>query len=365
MHIFSHRTQKGMSLIELLVGVVIGMIGIVVIFQVLALSESRKRTTGAGSDAQISGAIALFAMERDVQQAGFGFSTSPNLGCTVNAFETVRGNFTFPLIPVQIVQGAAGAPDSIVALQGNSPAFVNTQAFTLSTLTSKTTQARGGLRPGDRIIATGTVGVGTACAMLEITGDANPNGITIDHQPSSFSYTNAAGNTVLSRHNSVAPPAFTSGFVYNLGPAPRRSIWSISGNMLAVSEDISGGAATAIAESIIDMQAEYGTDTNNDGRIANNEWSTVDPADWTKVRAIRVAILSRSGQYEKDQITTVAPSWLGNTMPTGAANSSFVMKNVDGTADSNPAGANNWRNYRYRVHETIIPLRNVIWGTAL
>jgi type IV pilus assembly protein PilW len=47
------------------------------------------------------------------------------------------------------------------------------------------------------------------------------------------------------------------------------------------------------------------------------------------------------------------------------------MRNADGTADNGaacvpgavPASAqpNNWRHYRYRVFETVIPLRNHIW----
>jgi len=42
----------------------------------------------------------------------------------------------------------------------------------------------------------------------------------------------------------------------------------------------------------------------------------------------------------------------------------FVMTNVDGTPDTNlPADPNNWRYYRYRVYERVIPLRNLLWGT--
>ena len=40
------------------------------------------------------------------------------------------------------------------------------------------------------------------------------------------------------------------------------------------------------------------------------------------------------------------------------------MSNVDGTADTDPDNDNNWRNYRYRVYQTVIPLRNMIWGTT-
>ena len=67
--------ERGMSLIEILVGIVIGMLGILVIFSVLAVAEGRKRTTTAGTDAQMAGAVALFSLERDVKQAGYGFGT--------------------------------------------------------------------------------------------------------------------------------------------------------------------------------------------------------------------------------------------------------------------------------------------------
>ncbi len=45
------------------------------------------------------------------------------------------------------------------------------------------------------------------------------------------------------------------------------------------------------------------------------------------------------------------------------------MTNLDGTADSfagapNNPDPNNWRFYRYRVYEKVIPLRNMIWGTS-
>jgi len=40
------------------------------------------------------------------------------------------------------------------------------------------------------------------------------------------------------------------------------------------------------------------------------------------------------------------------------------MTNVDGSADSNPGDANDWRHYRYRVYQAVVPLRNVIWANA-
>jgi hypothetical protein len=48
-----------------------------------------------------------------------------------------------------------------------------------------------------------------------------------------------------------------------------------------------------------------------------------------------------------------------------SVNRKFLMTNVDGSADSysdTDANPNNWRYYRYRVYERVIPLRNMLWG---
>lgn len=64
--------DKGFSLIELLVGLVIGALVSLVIMNVFSVFEGEKRTTMGGADAQTSGNIALYNISRDIQQAGFG-----------------------------------------------------------------------------------------------------------------------------------------------------------------------------------------------------------------------------------------------------------------------------------------------------
>ena len=86
------------------------------------------------------------------------------------------------------------------------------------------------------------------------------------------------------------------------------------------------------------------------------------------MRALRVALLARSSQWDRTFCGT-NPQWTsGNS---GAlVRTNFVMTNVDGSADTfggcaeTPPSPNNWRRYRYSVYETVIPLRNMIWGTA-
>ena len=67
------RRAPGLSLVEILVGVAIGLIGIVAIFQAVAVWSKHTQSISSGGDAQIAGTLALFNIERDLKQAGHGF----------------------------------------------------------------------------------------------------------------------------------------------------------------------------------------------------------------------------------------------------------------------------------------------------
>ena len=376
--------QAGMSLVEIMVGVLIAMIGIVVIFQMLALSEERKRSASSGSDVQISGVIGLNSLERDVREAGYGFSSAgydtavtPVMGCTVNAYDTGRPTpaYSFRLTPVLITQGAGAASDTITVLRGNGNVCPAALIFTESSDTTKKTRGRAGLIPRDYLLI-GRVSPDLQCMLVELTGVANADGLTIDHGQGSYSYPiyNTDGTTTtqtrIARYNNPTPlTSFSNGFIFNLGNGARRNIWTVVNGKLQVTNDLlyqdTNGDGTndpvEIADNVITLQAEYGIDANNDGRIADSEWTTTDPATnaaWANVFAVRLGILVRAGQFERTQVTTTVPSWTGGQ---------FVITNLDGTASSSSPTdpADNWRNYRYRVYETVIPLRNLLWGSRI
>ena len=123
-----------------------------------------------------------------------------------------------------------------------------------------------------------------------------------------------------------------------------------------------------IADGIVNLQAQYGIDADNDCQISNVEWTNAPPvlpvADWGQLLAVRIAVLVRGRQFERSgdpsgtgaaPVTLNPPVWAGGP---------FTMTNVDGTPDTGPGppNPNNWRYYRYRVYERVIPLRNMIWG---
>ena len=376
----SRRRSHGLSLVEILVGVAIGLIGIVAIFQAIAVWSKHTATTSAGGDAQVAGTLALFNIERDLKQAGHGFGRAVTqvMGCTVAATDTTPARaFNFGLRPVQIAASAGGAPDQISVLYGDSSFYVEEGGFTDATASTKKLRRRGGFKPGDLAVVAVNPGASAAtanCQLVQITDDSDPDGYTVAHTTTPFtSFYAASSPAVTSRFNSGVAPGAAGGTMYNLGPQPRLDVWSIQNNRVLVRTDvIHATPAAQIAEGVINLKAEYGVDNNADGTISAAEWQTAAPADWRQLLAIRVAVLVRSRQFERSRDTGSAsgvsavtptaqrPYYFGD--PVGRR---FLMTNVDGTPDSftdTDGVPNNWRYYRYRVYERVIPLRNILWG---
>jgi type IV pilus assembly protein PilW len=417
------RRSRGMSLIEILVGVVIGLLGILVIFQVLAVSEDRKRTTVHGSDAQSAGAIALYQLQREVQLGGYGFAGAhtKQVGCLVRAHDALRTgaagypkDFTFRLYPVEIVQGAAGAPDTVRVLWGSSDQFITSRAWTTSGANKAMSGGRGGLDYGDLVVVTGdpaaTAAGSTDCALVEVSARPAAQPSDIGHSSGTYTIPGPPSVTKTARFNkdatwpTTAPFTPTAGFALNLGKEPRLMEWRVTlpaeanPNRLLATNILVGNTITSpvgpspisweVADAIVNLQAEYGIDRNNNQTIDANEWTVTAPNNalvptdlvnpcsdnpsrsWRCVRAIRVALLARSAHWDKSACTANPQHTSGATGALALTN--FTMTNVDGSAPSaaelacteDPPSANNWRRYRYSVYETVVPLRNMIWGTA-
>jgi type IV pilus assembly protein PilW len=85
----------------------------------------------------------------------------------------------------------------------------------------------------------------------------------------------------------------------------------------------------------------------------------VSVANRRRIKAVRIAVVSRNENMATADVTTACSSTTA-TSPTGlcawTGTSTSPAPALDLSADAN------WKRYRYRVFETIIPLRNVIWS---
>ena len=67
--------------------------------------------------------------------------------------------------------------------------------------------------------------------------------------------------------------------------------------------------------------------------------------EWARVLAVRVAILARASEYSTREETPVLPTWGGTAV-----------------LEFHPATHGDFKHYRYRVYESTITVRNVLWG---
>src|SRR5438309_2988090 len=175
------RPEQGFSLIETMVGIVIGMIAVLVIYQVFAASEGIKRNTTSVGDAQQNGLLSSFMLGIELANAGAAVaSAAQDLGIC-----PAGGSFasTWRPIPVMITDGGGDAsPDTFGINYSISSGAIAPAPFTGNAAATDPypVQSPTGFKVGDLIVA---ISAG-ACGASRATAIAGPdvNGvITVTH----------------------------------------------------------------------------------------------------------------------------------------------------------------------------------------
>jgi type IV pilus assembly protein PilW len=346
--------QRGFSLVELLVGMLIALLSTLIIMQVYETFEGQKRTTTGGADAQTNGSIALYNIQRDVAMAGYGLpvlsTLNPALLCDPLPKVDHDNNPATPdagMYPIMLTDGgnAAGASDGITVRYGSTatggvPIAATIAANNLVVANNLACQAN------DIALLVN----GSACEMWRVSALIGDTNITLESIP--------PGNAT----------TMTSGMIACMGRWNEVS-YDIANNMMTRN----GGASVA---GIVNIQAQYGISAApNSNSIVR--WVDPSGADWgmtadgagvlltpnranrNLIKAVRVAVVARSGQWEKELVSTACSSTT-TPNPTGVCAWAGTATSPAPTIDlSNDA---DWQHYRYRVFDVIIPLRNVVWS---
>lgn len=338
--------QRGFSLVELMVTLVIGMIAAVVVMQVFALSEGSKRTTTGGDDAQTNGAIALMTLQRDIRQAGYGLGNFAIIGCNV-ALPAPATWTLAAMAPVTInhanIPGGDANTDTLLVVYGNSAGSsegdrVISQPPPAPAVYTVTTPAS--FAVGDRIIAS-PLSRPVPCnltmeAAVTVTSPPNPPHVTVA--------TGVAG--------------MANGTLFNAGAAPRMLAYAVRNGALTVCDYTVNNCGLAanvgnaaiwvpIGDNIVSLRADYGQDASvpMDNVVDGYDRTTpTTQCGWARVSAVRVALVARSAQAEKAAVPALPASWAG-----------AASAPIDLTANAD------WDRYRYRTFETTVPLRNMAW----
>lgn len=419
----THRIgQRGFSLVEVMVGMAIGLITVLVIMQTLATSEAQRRASTSSSDSNVTGALSLQVMQRDLLNAGFGLAVDTNLysicgGGPVLAYNSQRSTPDISLdasvfTPVQIFPATAPGPypapdantDIVQITYSGSNTFigrginVGSASATATDFVTTSEGSRAGLRMGDMIVAVpcSTIPSGSTCTpvaasscilalvtdMPMSSGTNNECGVAAVGGDTDRQIRHATGNFLNpyegcgSRTNvwSKAGAAnlgqsFAGGKLYSLGPPDRVAIraYAVRGGRLTACSPLYQDCDVAaewqtVGENIVSLRAEFGYDADGDGAVAAGEWVRVLPANnWLSLKTVRIALVGRGREIAKDAIggANCTPAWAG----LASASSDCSAAAVDGEIflSSAPDGAN-WARYRYKVFETTVPLRNLFWS---
>lgn len=404
--IHTSNSQSGFSLIELVVGLLIGLIATLVVMQTFSSFEGRKRTTTGIADAQTNGNIGLYMIQRELQFAGYGIpltsGTLPTISIASAAntyqFQDYTGKTPAEVKAAQDAALAAYnakilADKTLVANGVNYSALkcdsaaptdsINLDTDNVSALPNATSIARDIVTPV--IITDGT----NSDSIVVHYGDSNRGAMSTDIV--TLGGTNYVGvdNNMGCRNNDVvlvtrnastacyATRVSATGVngaangitvLSNAGMAQNDKIACL-GQVRAVTFDVGGnqlrrtnpttGVQDAVISEIVSLQAQYGvSDTPNSELVtswqdATGSWApaSITVADRNRIKVVRIAIVARNNLLERGVVTQLC-----NGTATGPARLCVFGNNL------NLSGllGTNWINYRYRVYEVAIPLRNML-----
>ncbi|NOT14315.1 MAG: prepilin-type N-terminal cleavage/methylation domain-containing protein [Methylotenera sp.] len=367
--------QSGFSLVELMVGLVIGLLATMVIMQVYSAFEGQKRTTTGTADAQTTGSVALYSLQREVQLAGYGLplfdeQNSPLLCAappTVD-HDNSAGTPNIRLDALDIIDGgvASGASDIVVIRYGTSNSGGAPTCVT----------ANGAVQPEYDVNS--NMGCANGDVVMMITG-TNCFATTVDDTDLADTKKITLKASDLGVSRGVCGPGITklsclgrwNEFTYQVDVATSQ----------LTRQAANEAAPSPIADGIVSIQAQYGisiTPDNNQviqwvdpvgawasGAIGNTSANCdAGVANRNCIKAVRIAVVARNGLREKDVVTTACSSII-DANPTGICAwdaTSAVPTVVSPAPQIDLSNTADWNHYRYSVYETIIPLRNIIWA---
>ncbi|KQX29892.1 PilW family protein [Variovorax sp. Root434] len=398
---FAHAAQRGLTLIELMVAMVIGLVVVLAVTSVVTVGETHKRSTTSTNDMNQSGSYATYMIDRVLRSAGSGFAqtgTRGLFGCRLSASRIIGGTATtilprtasaFPapfdtllggsgaaaagnlrLAPFLIAKGAtAGASDTLVVMGGNAAAG------------DVPRRIRSGFPGNNNLRLDNTIGLANGdigLVSLEGKTDCLIEQVNVT-DATAFA---AAGNEVLpmggryftstGATTSLATLAADGTALFtplgNVGANNLQfQLLGVNANRTLVAYDLLRAAGTgsdegtdasamqALADGVVAMYAVYGVDTDSNGTV--DTWIDPAAAGYTidtlmltpdrmrHIVAARVALVMRGSLFEKEPVTPASLTIFGDLAT--ASQRTLTIATSD-------------RNFRYRVIDTTIPLRNML-----
>lgn len=345
-----HGRMQGLSLIELMIAMLIGVILMLGLIQIFSASREAYRLSEGAGRVQENGRFAMDYLQRDLRMIG-------HFGCVndqarMQTPDSLRSHFLpgGPLDFLVSVRGYDGAPTGItlnpapitgsdtVVLRYLSGGGIPVTAMDVAAGTVTVDSAKWSVLTQDGVAAPQLFGVAD-CAYADIFATASPVAagptITVPSTVDLARYGVDAGGGPAMLHRAEA-------FVYYVanGASGQPSLWRARIG--------AGGAATSeeLVEGIENLQFRFGLDQSADAAAPTGYIATQADAtgvgsvvtDWRRVGQVQVGVLAASPERASSEQAASAPLLLGQAQT---------------VADD--------RRYRH-VYESTIALRNRLYG---
>jgi type IV pilus assembly protein PilW len=392
---------SGFTLVEIMIGLLIGMIGIVVIMQTFSVSEGYKRTSTSGSDAQVNGGLALYLLEREIRLAGYGVNSLTPMGCTSIVVYNAKSGTTSSMRMVPFEINPAGIPagdpgtDTILITYGSAENFVTGVGADQPSNSSANYQVqnnRDAFQPGDLVIAVqpgGGAGGGPSCVMQELTGvpsasscgSGGGNGSSeLIHNTGKYKNPNKGcemSDPVYNKPSGITDPATgqpvpkldasNGGTIFDIGPLPQVKAYAIRGGNLTSCDLMTTDCSVAanfspMVSGIVSMRAVYGKDPDSNGSVdAWDRNALATSADANSVIAAAIEVTAKSGLKEKPSAGSGTCDTTSDAARPDPAQDWFGYNLAAASQIDLSGTAADWQCYRYKLFQTRVPLRNMIW----
>lgn len=379
-----HRSsleQRGMTLIELMVAMVIGLVLTLAVTSVVIVGESHRRSTTSVNDREQSGAYAALVLDRALRSAGSGISQTWSAGgyaCELAAKQ--EGKVILPrtsewpapfkdfpmaprLAPVLIQQGTGDASDVIMVLTGAAAVGDVPRPIRSALPDSAMVRLDGTMQisAGDIVLVTQE---GASTCLVEQVADKFVGAASVDGLSFGGAYDIDASSTVALSDMAASGSGYVS-MLGNDGAGPNRPqfmLYGVDDSNVLSSYDLlrfdASDTVQAVADGVNRLYAIYGLDTNEDGKV--DAWMSpgqpgydIDtlmksPNKLKQILAVRFALVLRSSLREKDAVT-------GNMIT--------VFADVPDAKREIKLSATDVL-YRYQVIDSVVPLRNALLTSA-
>lgn len=391
------RRQAGLSIVEMMVGMVIGLIASLVIMQSFSSSEAYRRNISGAGDALQSAAIAAQRLDLIIQEAGAGLARGGQWvwGCRLrvdyksNAILPSGSAYPAPFssipqtlraVPAAIVSGGTKDSDVIIVMAGDSASGNQGKYFSSPAGSSLVTVSP-------------TIGVGlksTAAAAdfdliltLQRKVATDPGDCRVVQAASTMVAPTVVSDASLGLNvvtfNKLVPLNTTtygtmessiyegkSGAAFHLGlrDTPNFAMLGVNSDSELLQYDLLQRTATqVVGENIFLIKARYGLDNGVGGEINDNavdEWVSPSESGWTLadlmdgklatqqrigyIKAIRIAMVVRSSQPVASQ---------------SPMTSIKLFQDLGSSRQYSRSLTSDEQRYQYQVYEWVIPLRNM------